>query len=107
MGYAEAEFQYRSNDADASRTTGPIMAKSRSTKLTSSLAPKYSSPRLRPPGCSAVCWYWCPHSSDRVARSTATTAPADVGQTNTPSANDGVAPAIRRLASLSTVRSST
>ena len=33
-----AEFQNRSNDAETSRTTGPTMAKSRSTKFTSSLA---------------------------------------------------------------------
>ncbi len=49
MGYADDEFQYSSNDADAWRTTGPIIAKSRSTKFTSSLALKYSSPILRPP----------------------------------------------------------
>jgi hypothetical protein len=49
IGYAEGEFQYLSNEAEASRTTGPTIAKSRSTKFTSSLAPKYSSPTLRPP----------------------------------------------------------
>ena len=49
MGYAAGAFQYLSKDAEASRTTGPTIAKSRSTKFTSSLAPKYSSPILRPP----------------------------------------------------------
>jgi hypothetical protein len=48
-GKAGLEFQYRSKEFDASRTTGPNSAKSRSTKLTVSLAPKYSSARLRPP----------------------------------------------------------
>ena len=43
--------------------------------------------------------YWYPHKSDRVASSTPTIAPVDVGQTRTPSAYEGDVPAQRRSGS--------
>ena len=45
-----------------------------------------------------------PHNKERVVTSMATTAPAAVGQTNTPSANEGDAPANRRCGSSSIVQ---